>query len=113
MKSSANAQPSVPFAAPKQVNAQLVPSGDFSTAAILLQQAPWPLTLRFRRRAPTLLEVETWLQEPGPAGDLVGGSSSAVDGMGRGRRCCQLHLSFDRRCTCTLPVSAGWRPFLS
>ena len=34
------------------MNAQLVPTDDFAAATALIQAAPWPLTLRFRRPPP-------------------------------------------------------------
>jgi hypothetical protein len=63
------------------VNAQLVPTEDFAAATALIQAAPWPLTLRFRRPPPgaplarplTGAAAEAaWtaaLRSPGPDGD--------------------------------------------
>ena len=53
------------------MNAQLVPAGDFPAAAALLKHAPWPITLRFRRREPSQAEKEAWLRDPTAAGDQV------------------------------------------
>ena len=95
------------------MNAQLVPAGDFPAAAALLKHAPWPITLRFRRREPSQAEKEAWLRDPTAAGDQV---SEAPCRYWHRQLCCEPRTLTVMRCAvwCVFPafVSGGpkrWR----
>lgn len=78
------------------MNAQLVPSEDFAAATALIQAAPWPLTLRFRRPPPgaplarplTGAAAEAaWtaaLRAPGPDGDARRAAAVRAVALGGG-----------------------------